>query len=230
MLPFKNNEGFYDIPVQYPKAPHKFLHYDAFYHRKLQVIKDNLIQRVVGGCMSHVEGFSIELYDKKYYVYYIVSQTLDTFDVKFKTHCHRLTISYDKLFKIISLPKELLSLWIQGSSPLLQFPKFLPKNLVSLTFVWCAFPFNGKDLSYLKNLKVLTCNTSGLINLPKLPKSIMYLECNGSSLTKQSLKEFNLKDYPNLIYFGIPKHCGKLPDDLLQAKKLGKLKINRYDY
>jgi hypothetical protein len=225
--PFKNNEGFYDIPVQYPKPPHKIWNYYGLYNDRLELIKDNIKMELFKGSMSAVEGFSIKLYDKKYYVYNMVSQTLDTFDFKFKTPCHRLTISYGKLFNIISLPKELLTLYLFGSSPLLKFPKKLPKNLVSLTFVATAFPFNGRDLSYLTKLKVLRCGTSGFNTLPKLPKSIMYLECNRSSLTRQSLLEFNIKDYPNLIYFGIPKECGRLPDSLIQAKKSGKLKIIR---
>ena len=131
LLPFKNNEGFYSIPVQYPKPPHEFLHYEAFYHRKLELIKDNIKKELFKGALSGVEGFSIELYDKKYYVYHMVSETIDTFDFKFKTPCHRLSISYNKLFNIISLPKELLSLWIQGSSPLLKFPKNSKKYIIN---------------------------------------------------------------------------------------------------
>lgn len=217
--PFKNNEGFYDIPLS---QDHKGDYYDGLENRKTE-----RIYRTDPTGREKKNSITYEIYDKKYNVYFVYSKTKKVFDVKFKTTCHKLNIGYSiNLREIKSLPQELLSLTVQGSHKFLRFPlEILPKNLVSLTFIWSSFPFNTGDLSFLKKLKVLRCATRSLIILPKLPKSIMYIDCMGSSLMKSSLEEIDLKKYPNLKWIGLPSHCKPLPEHLKKAKKEGKIKI-----
>lgn len=215
--PIENNEGFYNIPI---KENSKGEWYAGLYYRRLtEVYQKNNSQ----GTLSY------DIYDKKYNVYHEHSNTKKIFNTKFKTSCHRLSILYGiKLEEIKSLPKELLSLWIQGSSKTLKIPfNILPKNLVSLTFRWTDFPYNrGGDFTSLKKLKVLDLGTRAMSILPKLPKSIVYLDCMGSSLWWGTLDRISLENTPNLKWLGLPTHCkNHLTEYLKKAKKEKKIKI-----
>jgi hypothetical protein len=147
---------------------------------------------------------SLYTYKKKYNVFFDADQNKKVFNRKFKEPIHRLTIAGHKLKEIKTLPKELLSLWLQGIPKNYKLKlSTVPKTIVTLFYRWTEYTL-GDDISTLKNLKVLGLPGNHMIfNVPKFPKSIEYVDlsdCQIGRFDDNGLDNFKLSDYPNLKY------------------------------
>jgi hypothetical protein len=155
---------------------------------------------------------ALSVYKKIYNTMFVtddISKTL-VFDTKFDVKVHELSLSTSNLSEIKSLPKELFVLYIQGSADFLNLANsVIPKGIVSMTFLWSAFPFNGRNLKSFRKLKVLK-SSSGVVQFPKFPKNIEYIDFPDATIATffpKSLNGFKLSDHPNLKYFSV-KGCG----------------------
>jgi hypothetical protein len=232
-LPLLENAEFYSM-----ESPliNEDLHEKYFYKNasdmKITTYKKVKSKEFPGEINYFDTGF--QLYKNKYNMY---SETNDIskkliFNKKYKVPVHSLTINSQPLYEIKSLPKDLLVFWLQGGMDFINFKvNIIPKNIISMKFLWSAFPFNGADLSKLKKLKYFFVNSKHLVVLPKFPKSIEYVYIRGSNLSfhpSVAFKHFKLKDYPNLKGI-VLKDTGlskkDIPKDILVAKKSKKIKV-----
>jgi len=176
---------------------------------------------------------ALSVYKKIYNMIFVVDHISKdlVFDKNFDVKVHHLAISTTKLSIIKSLPKELFVLYIQGSADFLNLANsVIPKGIVSMTFLWSAFPFNGRNLKSFTKLKVLK-SSNGVVQLPKFPKNIEYIDFPDATIATffpKSLNGFKLSDHPNLKYFnvkgnGIPRK--DIPQEWKDAKKLKNIKI-----
>jgi hypothetical protein len=175
----------------------------------------------------------LRLYKKKYNMILIVDDISKTlvFDTKFDVKVHELSLSTSNLSGIKSLPKELFVLYVQGSADFLNLTNsVIPKGIVSMTFLWSAFPFNGRNLKSFRKLKVLK-SSRGVVQFPKFPKNIEYIDFPNATIETffpKSLNGFKLSDHPKLKYFNV-KGCGiprkDIPQEWKDAKKLKNIKI-----
>lgn len=90
----------------------------------------------------------------------------------------------------------MLSLYVQSSGDFLKIPIsvghcVIPRNIISMVFLWGAFTFNGVDLSSLKKLKNFRALGGDIVVLPKFPKNIEYivLKDNRTKISGLSKKE-----------------------------------------
>jgi hypothetical protein len=230
-LKFEENKGFYNM--EYPFEDEEDLKY---FHSNIKDVENVDHKKRYNKTLGYYEYIDHlwRKYKNKYNIYgdgdMITKNSV--FDKKFKFKVYSLSIRHEHLLTIKSLPKELLVLYIQGSQDFINFNiSIIPKSIVSMVFKWSAFPFNGSDLSHLKKLKYFFVHSKHLVTLPKFPKNIEYIYIRGSSLgfhLSNSLKNFKLKDYPNLKGLivqdsGIPK--SKIPQEWKDAKKQKKLFI-----
>jgi hypothetical protein len=207
--------------------------------RDHQIYEDNLVKKYskkVGEKPNYDYDRSIIIwtYLNTLNKYFIVDgdENYKIFKRTFKLPVHALHLSISGLNIIQKLPKELLVLDIGGSSRIINFDiNVIPKGIVSMTFDSGVFPFNGKDLSKLKNLKVIVCDHYAVISMPKLPKYIEYISFMNSQLGDKSnpgLNGFKLSDYPKLKYFNV-KYSGfkkaDIPKEWIKAKEDKKIKI-----
>ena len=176
--------------------------------------------------------FIRRLYLKKYTMYsdYYHRTRYSSFDKKYKFPVHELSIIYSNLEEVIRLPKELFSLCIQGSAPLFSFPvNIVPKNIVSISFKSCTFPWNGQNLRSLKILKKIHTDNESVVRLPKFPKNIEHIVIQNSGLSlnyPKSLNGFKISDYPKLKFLlitGLRKE--QIPQEWKDAKKEKKLTV-----
>ena len=151
---------------------------------------------------------------------------------KFKHKLHKLDLQNGSLQEIRYLPKELLALHVHYGMNYLNVPlSVLPKGLVSLVFSHSHFPFNGRSLKSLKKLQVLEARNKSVLSIPKLPKSIKWLNFENSNLGGgfgPGLKNFKLKDHPNLKFLNVRGSGIKkkdIPQELLDAKKSKKIQF-----
>jgi hypothetical protein len=122
-------------------------------------------------------------------------------------------------------------LYIQGSGDFINLAtSVIPKGIVSMSFLWSAFPFNGRNLKSFRKLKVLK-SSNGVVEFPKFPKNIEYIEFPNATIATffpSSLNGFKLSDHPKLKYFSV-KDCGipkkDIPQEWKDAKKLKKIQI-----
>ena len=204
-----------------------------------QKYRDNLVKKYSKVFGLKEDGSSDKSISRYTYLntlnkYFIVDndENYKIFKRKFKLPVHALHLSIIGLNIIQKLPKELLVLDIGGSSRIINFDiNVIPKGIVSMSFDSGAFPFNGKDLSKLKNLKVIVCDHYAVISMPKLPKDIEYISFMNSQLgnkTNPGLNGFKLSDYPKLKYFNV-KYSGfkkaDIPKEWIKAKADKKIKI-----
>jgi hypothetical protein len=225
-----DHKVFYEVPVG---VNHRFTGRDH------QIYQDNLVKKYGKVFGLKEDGSSDKAISRYTYLstlnmYYITDMQEDyrIFKRTFKLPVHSLHLSIRGLNIIQKLPKELLVLYIGGSSRIINFDiNVIPKGIVSMTFDSGVFPFNGKDLSKLKNLKVITCDHYAVISMPKLPKDIEYISFMNSQLGDKSnpgLNGFKLSDYPNLKYFNV-KYSGfkksDIPKEWIKAKADKKIKI-----
>ena len=176
---------------------------------------------------------ALSVYKKIYNTMFVtdhISKDL-VFDKNFDVKVHELSLSTSNLSEIKSLPKELFVLYVQGSADFLNLANsVIPKGIVSMTFLWSAFPFNGRNLKSFTKLKVLK-SSNGVVQLPKFPKNIEYIDFPNATIGTffpVSLNGFKLSDHPNLKYFnikgnGIPRK--DIPQEWKDAKKLKNIKI-----
>jgi hypothetical protein len=134
------------------------------------------------------------------------------------------------LKEVKKLPKELVALYIQSSGDFLKIPvSVIPKNIISVVFLWSAFPFNGVDLSSLKKLKNFRATGGSIVVLPKFPKNIEYIVLKDTGLSvgfPKSLNGFKLSKYPKLKYLEISGLSKKeVPEEWRDAKRQKKLII-----
>jgi hypothetical protein len=147
---------------------------------------------------------SKSVYKNKYNVFFNADDNIKIFNRKFKEPVHNLTIAGNKIEEIKTLPKGLLSLWLQGIPKNYKLKlSTVPKTIVSIFYRWTEYTL-GDDLSKLKNLKVLGLPGNHMIfKVPKFPKSIEYVDlsdCQINRFDDNGLDNFKLSDYPNLKY------------------------------
>lgn len=207
-----------------------------FYGLPTRTIKDQRYFNQNVQLINHIEGkndqwMDMDLYKGKY----IYSESNDKEDLiwnkKFKQKIDSLTLLCYGMKEIRYLPPGLQVLYVQGPKSLFKFDvSVIPKSIVSIQFTWANFPFNGRDLSHLTNLKVMNAPRNHFLNMmPKFPKTIEYIDFRDGGLglfEDKSLKEFKFKDYPNLKYFNVSgNRILKIPEAWKKAKKLGKIII-----
>ena len=173
---------------------------------------------------------------QKYKKRYNMLSELDTisehlvYKKKHKVPVHSLSLVTTNLNRIEYLPKDLMMLFIQFGAGFINFPvSVIPKKIVSMIFLHSAFPFNGQDLSKLKQLKVISTSTDSMVSFPKLPKTIEYISFLNSDIGfnfPASLNGFKLSDFPKLKYFDVSGSDIKIKDipkewkDAKKAKKI----------
>jgi hypothetical protein len=64
--------------------------------------------------MKETDSISKKLYKEKYNVFFNHDSSIKVFNRKFKEPVHKFTLSGNKLEEIKTLPKGLLSMWLQG--------------------------------------------------------------------------------------------------------------------
>jgi hypothetical protein len=227
ILSLDQNKVFYNLPdVTQKDVTKTSMNSEDVYNKTIKEEK-----YANGNIFTIYEAYII--YKKKYNYFYEQNDLTKhlVFNKKFKVPVHRLTMSIDHLESIKSLPKDLLSLYIEGSvTDSLNFPvSVIPKKIVSIFIT--SFPFNGVDLSKLKNLKAIGSTNEIMVKFPKLPKSIEYISFKNSGLAfnfPDSLNRFKLSDFPKLKYFdlsGVGIKRKDIPQEWKDAKKSKKIYI-----
>lgn len=172
---------------------------------------------------------------KNMYQYIIHDITTENciFNKKFDKKIHSLSIMISNLKSIKLLPKELLVLNIvtTKSSNFTIPVHILPKNLMSI-YIQGEFPFNGTDLTKLKNLQSIYISQGCVSCIPKLPKSIEYITFYMSGLgngnVKEKLKNFDIKKFPNLKLLDVRYSAftkKNVPVEWTELKKSKKINI-----
>jgi Leucine-rich repeat (LRR) protein len=168
-----------------------------------------------------------DIYKKKYNVYFCSNDNTKIFNIKFKEPVHNLSILGNNLKEIKSLPKGLMSLWLQGIPKGYKMSlKIVPKTIVSIFYRWTDYTL-GEDLTSLKKLKVFGVPGNHMIfSVPKFPKGIEYIDlsdCQIGRFDDHGLLNFNLKDYPNIKYVNFSgNYIKKIP---AEWKKKSEVKI-----
>jgi hypothetical protein len=194
MLDIKTDKNFFDTGTVIYDKGFKQYHY----------WQDNLVEVYDKKLKGEYDFIAKSLYKEKYNVFHNHDSSIKIFNRKFKEPVHKLTLSGNKLEEIKSLPKGLLSLWLQG------IPKgyklklsTVPKTIVSIFYRWTDYTL-GNDLTKLKNLKVFGVPGNHMIfSVPKFPKTIEYVDLSDCQLGRyddKGLDNFKLSDYPNLKY------------------------------
>ena len=229
-LPLLENSYFYNMESPFTKRGR--IDEKTFYENAS--IKTRTYKKIkINGTFYDDCVGSLQAYKSKYIMFTESEKSKKViFDKKYDYPVHSISINIENLYKIKSLPKDLLVFMLQGGPDLIKFNvNTIPKNIVSMKFLASAFPFNGADLSKLKNLKYFSVDSKHLVVLPKFPKSIEYVYIRGSNLSfhpSAAFKNFKLKDYPNLKGI-VLKDTGlsikDIPKDILSAKKSKKIKV-----
>jgi Leucine-rich repeat (LRR) protein len=176
--------------------------------------------------ISNKNNLLKEMYKKKYNVIFDFNHT-QKINRRFKEPVHRLTIAGNKLQEIKSLPKGLLSLWLQGIPKGYKLKLItVPKSIVSIFYRWTDYTL-GDDIRQLKNLKVFGApDNHTIFNIPKFPKSIEYVDLSDCQICRfddNGLDNFKLSDYPNLKYINLSGNwIRKIP---MEWKKKNGIKI-----
>jgi hypothetical protein len=224
----EDEKYFYNLPQSLLKSS------DAKkFYGDLDRVYTNVFEKEKDSKGTAYRDESLKVYKKKYNMILVVDDISKNlvFDTKFEVKVHNLAISTTNLSNIKSLPKELIVLYIQGSADFLNLANsVIPKGIVSMTFLWSAFPLNGRNLKSFTKLKVLK-SSNGVVQLPKFPKNIEYIDFPDATIGTffpVSLNGFKLSDHPNLKYFnvkgnGIPRK--DIPQEWKDAKKLKNMKI-----
>ena len=222
-LPLNTNKGFHGI--------------NFFTQKNYPEYNKNTIDVYIKKHKKKGDGFIITAHRKykKKYNLFVEQDTISehlTYKKKHKVPVHSLTLSTTDLETIRYLPKELVTLIIYGSAGFINFPvSVIPKKIVSMIFLHSAFPFNRRDLSKLKHLKVISTSTSSMVTFPKLPKTIEYISFLNSGIgfnLPDSLNGFKLSDFPKLKYFdvsGSDINIKDIPKEWKDAKKAKKIFI-----
>ena len=204
MLTPEIDENFFDTDTVTYKKGYKHHHY----------YQDNLVK------VYDKNDIMYSIYKNKYNVYSDFNDKQKIFNTKFPKPAHNLTIAGNNLTEIKSLPKTLMSLWLQGIPKNYKMKKtIVPKGLVSIFYRWTDYTL-GDDISHLKKLKVFGAPGNQMIfRIPKFPKSIEYVDLSNCQLGRFEEFKFNLKEYPNLKYLNISGNwIKKIP---LELKKSG---------
>lgn len=227
-LSLKDNMGFYNMTFIIQGID------PDFYKNTLDIHHKNFKEKIDPELGLIRIGELYQIYKKKYNIFVegdSITKKL-VFNKKFKVPVHSLSIVSSNLERVKSLPKDLLALYIQGSSSFINFPvSIIPKNIVSIIFKWSAFPFNGADLGKFKNLKVIGATDYSMVKFPKLPKNMEYISFINSGLAfnfPSSLNGFKLSEYPKLKYFDLSGSGIKrkdIPQEWKDAKKSKKIYI-----
>jgi hypothetical protein len=186
---------------------------------KEEILKSEILSRY-----SNMHQYNLYDQDVKHFV----------FDKKFDIPIHSIKLSVPSLKEIKYLPKELLALSILLGKDSKLDVSLIPNKLVSLNvygaYRW--FPFDGKDLRKLKNLRSINSSYTKVMYMPILPKSIEYIFFNGSVLgygeVKENLKNFKLSAFPNLKVLDVRNsgfNSKNVPPEWAKAKKSKKLDI-----
>jgi hypothetical protein len=226
-LSLKQNMGFYNMRLITQED------YPEYIENKLEVYTKIHKENENDSGSIYISTL-YEIYKKKYNM--LVEQDDITehmiFKKKYNFPVHRLILSTSNLERVQTLPNDLLAFSIYGSSEFINFPvSVIPKKIVSMIFLHCAFPFNGNDLSKLKNLKVLSSTNVSMVKFPKLPKTIEYISFINSGLAfnfPTSLNDFKISNFPNLKYFDLTNSGIKkkdIPQEWKDAKKAKKIFI-----
>jgi hypothetical protein len=177
--------------------------YDNGYKRH-HYWQDNLVEVYDKKLKGEYDFISLEKYKEKYNVFDIHNSSIKIFNRKFKEPVHNLSLSGNKLQEIKTLPKGLLSLWLQGIPKGYKLKlQTIPKSIVSIFYRWTDYTL-GSNLTKLKNLKVFGVPGNHMIfSVPIFPKSIEYVDlsdCQIGRYDDNGLDNFKLEDYPNLKY------------------------------
>lgn len=181
-------------------------------------LADNIVKVYRKKLKGEYDRIILEKYKKKYNVFSIHDSSIKVFKKKFKEPVHHLTLSGNKLQEIKTLPKGLLSLWLQGIPKGYKLNQnTVPKSLVSIFYRWTDYTL-GDNLTKLKNLKVFGVPGNHMIfNVPIFPKSIEYVDLSNCQLGRydeRGLDNFKLEDYPNLKYINFSGNwIKKIPDE-----------------
>jgi hypothetical protein len=219
-LDFETNRQFYLVPDPTPEEV-------KFYGRN----RKRIYEKILGKSPVYNEDNEelLTTYKEKYNMISFSRDNEDfTFNKTWKIPVHGLTVHSSKITRFTKIPKTVVSIWLQGGMVIVLPVSVVPKGIVSIVFRWCSFPFNGKDLTSLKKLRVIETDNASMREFPKFPKSIEYITFANSSLglNQKSVDNFKLSNYPKLKYFNV-KGSGikKIPQEWKDAKKLKKLKI-----
>jgi hypothetical protein len=221
---FSTNRYFYDVQPFTPKE-HRF-----FYNNVERVEEKVLVKpkKPYGPEISIAK----DLYLKKYIRFFEQDDISkpSIFNKTYKFPIHRLSIGNSYLKEVKKLPKELVALYIQSSGDFLKIPiSVIPKNIISITMLWTAFPFNGVDLFSFKKLKHFRATGGSIVVLPKFPKNIEHIVLKDTGLSvgfPKSLNGFKLSKYPKLKYLEISGLSKKeVPEEWREAKRQKKLTI-----
>jgi hypothetical protein len=223
-LPLNTNKGFYGMSFFTQKL------YPEYNKNRVKVH-----EKKKGNGNGVLDFFTLhEKYKKKYNMFMEHDDVTEhtVFKKIYKLQVHSLTLSITNLELIKYLPKDLLTLIIYGSSEFINFPvSVVPKKIVSMIFLHSAFPFNGQDLSKLKNLKMLSSSTASMSIFPKLPKTMEYISFKNSGIGfnfPDSLNGFKLSAFPKLKYFDLSGNNIKkkdIPQEWKDAKRAKKIFI-----
>jgi hypothetical protein len=179
------------------------------------------------GRYGHSETIKYKYKDKEYNVAVFGDRlSTEVFDKKYKYPVHRLLLILGVKFKEIkSLPKDLLSLEIDGAGGKPLDINIVPKGIMSMAFTFgTQFPFNEADLSRFKHLKSIETKDYNVKKFPKFPKGIEYINFAGTDV-KNDIHNFPILECRKLKLIDIRAtgitSVNQLPESWKKAKKNG---------
>jgi hypothetical protein len=230
VLPLDDNLWFWNVPLKYRNKHSSKNKRKAFDVKQIGFHKPTNNDNI----SSQNRSYSTYLYKKRFIVHSEqAGKNTKVFSIppNPKRPIHRLEISGNlKNLKKIILPEKLLWVFEIETMPDDWHPSLdeFPTTIRSFKFHWAGFPFNGKDITRFKDLKVIECNGSAVSKMPKFPKSIEFITFIGSSLTSSEFAKLKIKDYPNLKWLDVRAsgvNSTEIPDDWVKAKKDKKVEI-----